>query len=44
LELGSAEIEREGELAALAREVIVEFAEIGREGWFGLTQMSRTGI
>lgn len=44
LELGSAEIEREGELASLTREVIVEFAEIGREDWFGLMQPSRIGI
>src|ERR1700686_3307234 len=44
LELGSAKIEREGKLASPAREVMVEFAEIGREGWFGLTQLSRIGI
>src|SRR5258708_32023219 len=40
LELGSAKIERQGELASLAREVIGEFAEIGREGWLGLMQLS----
>src|ERR1700730_8076332 len=31
LELGSAKIEWEGELASLTREVIVEFVDIGRE-------------
>src|SRR6266403_4630726 len=41
LELGSAKIKREGKLASLAREVIVEFAKIGRERCFGLTQLSR---
>src|SRR5260221_517468 len=40
LELGSAKIERQGEFASLAREVIVEFAEIGRERWLGLTRLS----
>src|SRR5208282_688327 len=44
LEVGSAQIKRERELAALACEVIVEFAEIGREDWFGLAQLSCTGI
>ena len=44
LELGSAKIEREGELAALAREIFVEFAKLGRKGWLGLTQLSRIGI
>ena len=32
LELSSAEIERQGELAPLPREVFVELAKIGREG------------
>ena len=32
LELGSAKIEREGKRATLTGEIIVEFAEIGREG------------
>src|ERR1700682_4417148 len=32
LELGSAKIEWEGELASLAREVLVEFAALGAEG------------
>src|SRR5260221_4750810 len=40
LELGSGKIERQGEFASLAREVIVEFAEIGRERWLGLTRLS----
>src|SRR6266481_6098900 len=44
LELGSAKIERERELAPLTREVIVKFAKIGRECGFGLTQLSRIGI
>ena len=33
LELGSAEIEREGELVALAREVFAELVEVGSEGF-----------
>src|ERR1700674_3714860 len=44
LELGSTKIELEGELASLTGEVIVEFAKIGRERRFGLTQLSRVGI
>src|SRR5208282_3644823 len=44
LELGSAEIERQGKLAPLTRKILVEFAKIGREGWLGLLQMRRTRI
>jgi len=44
LELGSTKIEREGELAALTREILVEFAQIGREGLLGLMQLNPTGI
>src|SRR5271155_2133997 len=44
LEVGSAEIKRKRKLAALAHEVIIEFAEVGREGWFGLAQLGQTGI
>jgi hypothetical protein len=40
LEVGSAEIERKRKLATLAREVVVEFEEIGSEGRSGLTQLS----
>ena len=44
LEVGSAKIKREGKFASFTREVIVEFAEIGRERCFGLTQLSGIGI
>jgi hypothetical protein len=44
LKLGSAKIKREGKLAAFARKVFIELAQIGREGWLGLLQLSPTGI
>ncbi len=44
LELGSAKIKRERELAAFAREVFIELAQIWREGWLGFPQLSRMGI
>src|ERR1700687_2356472 len=44
LKLGSAKIEPERELAALAREVFLEFTQIRRKGRLGLMQLSRAGI
>ncbi len=44
LEFGSPQIQRKRKLAALAFEVFVEFAEVGRERGFGLLQLSRIGI
>src|SRR5260370_16469430 len=44
VESGPARMKGEGELASLTREVVVEFANVGRERRFGLTQLSRSGI
>src|ERR1035437_8803012 len=44
LELGTAKIELKRELAALARKVFLELAQIRREGWLRFLQLSRPGI
>jgi hypothetical protein len=44
LELGSAKVERERELSALARKVFLELAQIRREGWLRFLELSRPGI
>src|SRR6202011_4864528 len=44
LEFGSTKIKREGELASLTGEEMVESPKMGAERRFGLTQLGRIGI
>jgi len=44
LKIGAAEIEREGKLAALAREILVELAKVRCQGGAGFLQLKFIGV